>query len=97
VKTVVATDIAPASSERLGAELNQTLSFYMALASGHSNLFASAPNLDANSGELTFTPARDAVGNTTWGMCECCLCAFSLENFWMYVRVYVCTSRVYDQ
>jgi hypothetical protein len=38
----------------------------MALISGDHNLFAAPPHLDPSNGELSFTPARDMYGNTTW-------------------------------
>lgn len=62
----VALDISPSSSDRLEAESQQKLSFYMSLVSGNSSLFAAPPHLDAASGNLSFRPTPNAYGRTVW-------------------------------
>jgi hypothetical protein len=58
--------MAPSSPDRLKSELKQTLTFYMTLVSGNLSWFAQLPRVNATTGELSFIPALNAYGNSTW-------------------------------
>ncbi len=62
----IAFGIAPSSPDRLEAESQQELSFYMTLVSGNSSLFAALPVLDVSTGRLSFTPEPNANGRAVW-------------------------------
>jgi hypothetical protein len=70
VKSVVATGIAPSSPDsdpdRTQAESSQKLTFYVTLVSGDASVFAEAPSVDAATGQVSFEPAPNAYGNSTW-------------------------------
>ncbi len=66
VNVRVASGIAASSSDRIEAESQQKLTFYITLVYGNSSMFAELPYLDSVTGNLSFRPTPDAHGRAVW-------------------------------